>query len=415
MNPVTAIERTLLYTKDPKGYLVEALGEAVFEERKPTLCIPDEIDKDFYGTGKHKSNFEQHIAKLLGKERALFFITGVQAQLAALISYCDRVPNYRVGWHVSSHLESAERDAYQHLYKLKRILLGESPDEHPTVNEIKEVLSRTESCRPAAILIEVPNRTLGCKTYSFEELQAISQACRQANVKLHCDGARLWEIEPYYQSKAGKSIADICALFDSVYVSFYKGLGGAAGAMLLSNDSDLIEEAKVWQRRTGGNVFTLMYQIIDCERGFNEFYGGFKARWKKMTDIADGVHKATAKYRTKDGLPYVQFNPEEPTCCQAHTVFQGFTADELLAARDRVEQRSNVRPFEKLRKRQTVDLRPKEERERDAAGEEIPLPDTTQFMEWLMIETTLQVETQVFVDAYVALCEELAATATGVA
>ena len=55
-----------------------------------------------------------------------------------------------------------------------------------------------------------------------------------------------------------------------------------------------------------------------------------------------------------------------------------------------------------------IDLRPKEERELDANGEEVPLPDTTQFMEWLIIETTLEVETAVFVDAYVALCEELA-------
>ncbi|KAK4507349.1 hypothetical protein PRZ48_001084 [Zasmidium cellare] len=412
VNPVTAIERTLRYTKDPKGYLVETLGEAVFEERRSNLCIPEEIDKDFYGTGKHKSNFEQHIARLLGKTHALFFITGVQAQLAALISYCDRESNYRVGWHVSSHLESAERDAYQHLYKLERTLLGESPDELPTVDEIKEILSRTKTDRPAAILIEIPNRTLGCKTYSFEELETISQACREANVKLHCDGARLWEISPYYQATAGKSIADVCALFDSVYVSFYKGLGGAGGAMLLSNDTELIDETKIWQRRTGGNVFNLMYQVIDCERGFNELYGGLAARWKQMADVADGVHKATAKYKTKDGLPYVQFNPEQPTCCQAHTVYQGFTADELLAARDRVEQKSGVRPFEKLRKRQVVDLRPKEEREVDANGEEVPLPDTTQFMEWLIIETTEEIETQVFVDAFVALCEELAVSAT---
>lgn len=365
----------------------------------------------FYGTGKHKTNFEQHVAKLLGKKHALFFITGVQAQLAALISYCDRVPNYRVGWHVSSHLESAERDAYQHLYKLKRILLGESPEELPTVDEIKEVLSRTESCRPAAILLEVPNRTLGCRTYSFEELEAISQECRNANVKLHCDGARLWEIEPYYQATAGKSIADVCALFDSVYVSFYKGLGGASGAMLLSNDQELIDEAKIWQRRTGGNAFSLFYQVIDCERGFNELYGGLEFRWKKMTEIADGTKKAMEKFRTKDGLPCIQFSPEKPTCCQAHTIFNGSTADELIAARDRVEQKTNVRAFEKLRKKQTIDPRPKEQKDSDTEGKEVPLPDTTHFMEWLLIETTGEIETQVFIDAYVALCEELNAAA----
>lgn len=46
INPATAIERALRYTKDPKGYLVDTLGQSVFEERRPKLCIPDEIDKD---------------------------------------------------------------------------------------------------------------------------------------------------------------------------------------------------------------------------------------------------------------------------------------------------------------------------------------------------------------------------------
>lgn len=295
---------------------------------------------------------------------------------------------------------------------MKRILLGNDPEEKPTVEEIKEVLSRPESCRPAAILLEIPNRTLGFKTYTFEELETISRECRKANVKLHCDGARLWDIEPYYLATAGKSLADVSALFDSVYVSFYKGLGGAGGAMLLSNDSDLIDQAKVWQRRTGGNVFTLFYNIIDCERGFNENIGTFERKWKKMAEVVDGVSKATNRFKTKEGLPYVQFMQDPPTCCQSHTIFEGFTAEELVAARDRVEQKMNVRVFERLRPKQKVEQKPKEESLSDGTDER---PDTRHFMEWYIIEDTEGIETRVFVDAYVALCEELEAMASAAA
>ena len=42
------------------------------------------------------------------------------------------------------------------------------------------------------------------------------------------DGARLWECTPYY----GRTLAEIAGLFDTVYVSFYKGLGGLAGSAL---------------------------------------------------------------------------------------------------------------------------------------------------------------------------------------
>lgn len=328
------------------------------------------------------------------------------------------MPNYRVGWHVSSHLESAEEEAYQHLYKLKRILLGKDAEQLPTVDEIKEVISRPESCRPAAIILEIPNRTLGCKTYTFEELETISQECRKANVKLHCDGARLWEIEPYYHATADKSFAEIGALFDSLYVSFYKGLGGAGGAMLVSNDTELIDQAKTWQRRAGGNVFTLFYQITDDERGFNENIGAFAARRKKMIEIVEGVTKATTHFKTKDDRPFVQFVPQTPTCCQVHTAFQGFASDDLVAARDRVEKKTNVRVFEKLRSKQTVDQRFQKERQSgtvdgpavDIANGTAPSTDARHYMEWLIMETTEKIETQAFVDGYIALCEELRAT-----
>ena len=52
----------------------------------------------------------------------------------------------------------------------------------------------------------------------------MSCACRAAGMAPHRDGARLWEVAPRYWSTDGKSIADVAALFDSVYVSFYKGL-----------------------------------------------------------------------------------------------------------------------------------------------------------------------------------------------
>jgi threonine aldolase len=51
---------------------------------------------------------------------------------------------------------------------------------------------------------------------------------RRRGIPTHLDGARLWECKPFY----GRAHAEIVALFDTVYVSFYKTLGGIAGAVL---------------------------------------------------------------------------------------------------------------------------------------------------------------------------------------
>lgn len=391
-SPAWVIDRTARYAKDPTAYLKETLGEKEFTERQSFMCITD-INRDHYGSGSHKQHFEKHIASLLGKTQGLFFITGVQAQLIALKIYCARSNNNRVAWHVTSHLEEAEQQAWEHLYALDRTLLGHDPEENPTLSEIMEVLSLPETHRPAAIVLELPNRSLGCKTYAFQELCEISEACRNAGCKLHLDGARLWEIEPYYQAAAGKTFQDVCQLFDSVYVSFYKGLGGIGGAVLAFNDETMVAEAKKWQRRAGGNLYTSMCHVIDDERGFNENIGTFARRRNKMIDVVEAVNKATAKYKTKKGLPYVSCLTA--TCSQVHTLLQGFSSDRWREARDKVFQESNVRVFEWLSPKKTN-------------GEVADPP--TMMLEWSIIGATENIETEIFVQGFVALCEELQQT-----
>ena len=60
---------------------------------------------------------------------------------------------------------------------------------------------------------------------------------------VHLDGARLWDASPFYNASAKKSLKDISALFDTVYVSFYKGLGALPGCCVAGPD-DVIAEVR---------------------------------------------------------------------------------------------------------------------------------------------------------------------------
>ncbi|KAF2717462.1 PLP-dependent transferase [Polychaeton citri CBS 116435] len=425
--PVESFSKTAEYAKDQIGYLKSSLGQSTFERRQHLFCIPDEIERDFYGTGPTKQYFEGHIAKCLGKDHGLFFITGVQAQLAALKIYCQAANTPKVAWHLSSHLESAEEVAFQELYHLERIEIGNDPNILPSVDDIEKAITLPADQRPAAIVIEIPNRVLGCETYTFEELQRLSKTCARYGVKFHCDGARLWEIEPYYQETAGKSFADICGLFDSVYVSFYKGLGGVTGAMLVSNDAQFISDAKVWQRRAGGNAFQFTYEVVDCIRGYNESIGTFAGKRDKMVEVATSIVKATDKFKADDGQSVISFRPFPPTCCQVHTNFAGYTTRELEAARDKVMEMTGIRVFERLRRKQTLDDKLKEDRlaakskpySADIEGKDqqagllngtvtsVEDQDRLHSMEWMIMSVTEKLDTKLFVDGYAMLCEEL--------
>lgn len=116
--------------------------------------------------------------------------------------------------------------------------------------------------RLGAATLELPLRDGGYRLPTWEELTAFGEACRDRGVPLHLDGARIWESSPYL----GHSLAEIADVADSVYVSFYKGLGGLAGAAV-AGPTDVIDEARTWQRRHGGTLFTLLPYAVAARRG----------------------------------------------------------------------------------------------------------------------------------------------------
>ena len=54
MTPAALMNRTAAYASNPSAYLTTVLGRNIFDERKPLLSIPKDIDRDMYGTGTHK-------------------------------------------------------------------------------------------------------------------------------------------------------------------------------------------------------------------------------------------------------------------------------------------------------------------------------------------------------------------------
>jgi len=421
-SPVETLRSTLDYATSPKSYMLRQLGQDLIDERSHLLSFPTEpLDKDKYGeAGVHKEQFEKHIAKLLGKTHGLFFITGVQAQLVALKVYCDAGVNNRVAWHSKSHLEIHEQRSYAETFNLDRILVGKSKLEVPTVEDIQAVTSLPADRRPAVILLELPNRELGCKTYPWEDLVQISKLCRAAGVKLHMDGARLWEVEPYYQHHNNRSFANLAELFDSVYVSFYKGLGAVCGAMLISSDETFMSTAKVWQRRMGGNMVTSYQEIIDCERGYNLNIGSFGRKYEKMKTVASAIMAATTEYRTAEGQPMVYFNPGTPHACQIHTHIQGASAEEVTAARDQVEKKDRIRVFASLRPWQNLDEQQNAklvQRGDRVSPDEGALPekedpkdgpdDKHHYIEWMITDASLAIADETYAKGWRALCQNL--------
>ncbi len=213
--------------------------------------IPGDTEVDYYGVGGAVEALEKRVAALLGKPAALFLPTGTMAQQAVLRVHADRRDATTFVFHPTCHLDGwAEERGYQRLHGLSGVPVGP-----PTLPLSLAALEGVH--QPiAALLLELPQRALGGTLPTWSELIAQVRWARSKGAAVHLDGARLWEASPYYSSTHRKSIADVAGLFDSVYVSFYKGLGGLGGCCVAA-DRDVIDELSVWRTRHGGRVFMM--------------------------------------------------------------------------------------------------------------------------------------------------------------
>lgn len=208
--------------------------------------IPADTVTDRYGDGGVVAELEQEVAGLLGKPAAAFWPSGTMAQQSVLRVHADRRQRRTVIFHPMCHLDRHEGRGYQRLHGLTGRPSGD-PDRLMTLEDLTATAEP-----PAALLIELPQRDLGGQQPAWKDLLAQVEWAHAAGAAVHLDGARLWESAAGY----GRPPAEIAALFDTVYVSFYKGIGALPGCCL-AGPADIIAEARDWRRRMGGTLFGL--------------------------------------------------------------------------------------------------------------------------------------------------------------
>jgi len=214
---------------------------------------------DFYGERGAVERLEAEVTALFGVEAAAFFPSGVMAQQAALRIHVDRAGSRRVAMPDLSHLLLHEEDGPRVLHDLEIAFLT-SGFETPAARHVAAIPGRV-----AAVLVELPLREAGCLLPSWDDLVAVSEACRAQGTALHIDGARIWESQPWF----GQPLPEIAALADSLYVSFYKGLGGLAGAALLGS-AGFVAEARLWRRRLGGTIYRSTAEAVSALAGLRD-------------------------------------------------------------------------------------------------------------------------------------------------
>jgi threonine aldolase len=259
--------------------------------------IPDDTQADRYGKGGVVEELEAEVADLLGKPAAVFVPTGTMAQQIVLRIHADRRGRRSVVWHPACHLDWHEGRGYQWLHNLVGIPVGDM--RAPLTLDALATVAET----PAALLIELPQRDLGGVLPPWDEMVAMTAWARQRGAAVHMDGARIWEAAAGY----GRSEAEVADAFDTVYASFYKGLGAISGCCVVG-PADVIAAVSEWRTRHGGRAFALWPYAASA-------LAELRSRRCRMPDYLEHARLIAA---AMTGFDWVRVLPDPPQTSMMH-------------------------------------------------------------------------------------------------
>jgi threonine aldolase len=242
------------------------------------------IAEDEYSRDGVVAELEARMAALLGKETAVFIPSGTLANHLALRLLARN--GRRVLVQQGSHLYNDEGDCAQQLSGLTLVPLAAGRATF-SFDEAAAAIAGPPEARVAipvgAISIETPVRRMSGEAFDFAEMRRIAEFAHQRGIGLHLDGARLL-IESVY---TGIAPAEYAGLFDTVYVSLYKYLNAAAGA-ILAGPADLLDGLYHQRRMFGGglpHVWPYAAVALHFLDGFAERFTEAAAAFDKLLDV----------------------------------------------------------------------------------------------------------------------------------
>ncbi|MCP5060481.1 MAG: aminotransferase class I/II-fold pyridoxal phosphate-dependent enzyme [bacterium] len=205
-----------------------------------------DLGDDVYGEDPTVQRLEERLAKMLGKERAMFFPSGTMANQACL-RLLTRAGDLVLG-SKDCHIQRFEAGAAAGLSGLHVERLGD--EGHFDAAQLRAALPPDDPhFAPASVVaIENTHNAAGGRVFPADHLDAIVSLARKRGLSLHLDGARLFNAAV----ASGRPAAELAAPFDTVSVCLSKGLGAPVGSVVATNEHRLGALLRIRKMLGGG-------------------------------------------------------------------------------------------------------------------------------------------------------------------
>ena len=233
-------------------------GPAAYDFRTDTITTPtlsmlqaiaqSTLMDDVYQEDPTTTEFEEFIADLTGKEDSLLVMSGTMGNQIALRSLLTQPP-HAILCHHRSHILNCEAGGCSSLSQAHMQPCIPANGQYLTLEDIKRdaVISSNIHVSPTRV-ISLENTLAGVVT-PLEEVRRISAFARANGIKMHLDGARIWEA---VASGAG-SLTDYLECFDTAQMCFSKGLAAPIGSIVVGPKTTL-EHCRWVRKSIGGGI-----------------------------------------------------------------------------------------------------------------------------------------------------------------
>ncbi len=230
-----------------------------------------EVGDDVFGEDATVNELENYAAQMFGKEAALFCPSGTMSNQIAIRLHTQ--PGDEVICDIHSHIYHYETGGMAvHSGVQPKLIITSDGILYPELIELQINPQADWLTRTSLIVIENTCNRAGGTYYSLENIKSIYELSRKKNLRLHIDGARIFNaiVENTYTTK------DIGQYCDTISVCLSKGLGAPAGTLLIGSKTDIIKARRIRKQMGGGmrqvgilaaaGLFALKHNIPDLKR-----------------------------------------------------------------------------------------------------------------------------------------------------
>lgn len=254
-----------------------------------------EVGDDMFGEDPTVAKLEARVAELLGKEAAMFAPSGTMVNQLALRAHTE--PGDEVILDGNAHIYYYEGGAPAALAGVMcRCLPGVRGI--VTAADLEAVLRPADQHFPPTKLVCLENthNRGGGKIWPQELVREIGALTRERGIRLHLDGARLWNAAV----ASGISERELAAEFDSVAVCFSKGLGAPVGSALCGS-REFIQRARRFRKMFGGGMRQAGILAAGALHALEHHRGRLAEDHANARALADGL----------SALPGVELDPSD--------------------------------------------------------------------------------------------------------